>query len=112
MDIDSLGFYNSILNFLEDPEEEEEVNGLLQFWNQSVLAMSIIQVGSTRLMRAGRSSLPIWPRGFTLQRLALWRDLSNPGRKRRLVWVDALKSTQEAFRHITTMYIDILMSIL
>jgi hypothetical protein len=36
-EVDSLGFYSSIMNFLEDPEEEEEVNNLLRFWNQYVL---------------------------------------------------------------------------
>ena len=30
----SIRFYNSLLMFLEDPDEEEEVNELLLFWNQ------------------------------------------------------------------------------
>lgn len=37
-DDDPLGFYNGLMNFLEDPEEEEEVGNLLRFWNQYVLA--------------------------------------------------------------------------
>ena len=41
-EIDLLCFYNSIMNFLEDPEEEEEVRDLLQFWNQYVLLTSVI----------------------------------------------------------------------
>ena len=32
-EVDSLGFYKSILDFLDDPEEEEEVNSLVHFWN-------------------------------------------------------------------------------
>jgi hypothetical protein len=31
---DSVRFYNSLMAFLEDPDEEEEVNELLVFWNQ------------------------------------------------------------------------------
>ena len=33
---DSVRFYNTLLEFLEDPEEQEDVNQLLLFWNQSV----------------------------------------------------------------------------
>ena len=31
---DSVQFYNTLLEFLEDPEEQEDVNHLLLFWNQ------------------------------------------------------------------------------
>lgn len=34
---DSVRFYNTLLEFLEDPDEQEEVNQLLLFWNQYVL---------------------------------------------------------------------------
>ena len=33
---DSEAFYFSIMNLLDDPEEEEEVKDLLLFWNQYV----------------------------------------------------------------------------
>ena len=33
-EFDSVRFYNSLMAFLEDPDEEEEVNELLLFWNQ------------------------------------------------------------------------------
>jgi hypothetical protein len=31
---DSQRFYNSVVNFLEDPEEASEVSDLLTFWNR------------------------------------------------------------------------------
>jgi len=30
---DSEGFYNSILDFLDDPDEKDDVHGLLDWWN-------------------------------------------------------------------------------
>jgi len=33
---DSAHFYNSVLEFLKDPEEQKEVDQLLLFWNQCV----------------------------------------------------------------------------
>jgi uncharacterized protein HemY len=40
---DSETFYMSILGLLEDPEEREEVNGLLTWWNRqvSIICVSI-----------------------------------------------------------------------
>lgn len=31
---DSERFYNSVLDFLEDPDEQEVVNDLMVWWNQ------------------------------------------------------------------------------
>jgi hypothetical protein len=39
MDCDSVWFYNSVLMFVEDPDEEEDVNELLLFWNQYDLSL-------------------------------------------------------------------------
>ena len=33
-EMDSVRFYNSLLGFLQDPEEQEDVAQLLLFWNQ------------------------------------------------------------------------------
>ena len=35
-EFDSVRFYNSLMTFLEDPAEEEQVQDLLLFWNQCV----------------------------------------------------------------------------
>lgn len=35
-EFDSARFYNSLMTFLEDPAEKEEVNDLLLYWNQYV----------------------------------------------------------------------------
>ena len=35
-EFDSVRFYNTVVTFLEDPDEKEEVNELLTFWNQYV----------------------------------------------------------------------------
>jgi hypothetical protein len=32
-EMDSEAFYNSLLEFLEDPEEQEEAEALLDWWN-------------------------------------------------------------------------------
>ena len=39
MDCDSVQFYNSIVMFIEGPDEEEDVNDLLLFWNQYNLSL-------------------------------------------------------------------------
>jgi hypothetical protein len=39
---DSERFYNSILELLEDPEEKEEIEVLLQWWNRYVSIISRI----------------------------------------------------------------------
>ena len=36
MAMDNEGFFNSVLTLLSDPEEADEVNSLLSWWNQSV----------------------------------------------------------------------------
>ena len=42
-EVGSLGLFNSILDFLEDPKEEKEVDNLLRYWNQYVSVIPIIQ---------------------------------------------------------------------
>ena len=42
-EVSSLGLFNSILDFLEDPKEEEEVDSLLRYWNQYVSVIPIVQ---------------------------------------------------------------------
>ena len=42
-EVGSLGLFNSILDFLEDPKEEEEVGNLLRYWNQYVSIIPIVR---------------------------------------------------------------------
>ena len=41
METDSARFYNSVLEFLDDPDEQKEVDQLLEFWNRYVVLLSI-----------------------------------------------------------------------
>ena len=41
METDSAHFYNSMLEFLDDPDEQKEVDQLLKFWNRYVVLLSI-----------------------------------------------------------------------
>lgn len=43
---DSERFYNSVIDFLEDPEEDLEVKKLLAWWNRSVLSMLALRRGT------------------------------------------------------------------
>ena len=55
-EVGSLGLFNSILDFLEDPKEEEEVDNLLWYWNQYVSVIPIVQ----KVLIVNRQIFPIY----------------------------------------------------
>ena len=68
---DSVQFYNTLLEFLEDPDEQEDVGQLLLFWNQYV-SLSDAAITIERIL--GSFSLPMHPLKFPSQRIVLWRN--------------------------------------
>ena len=57
-EVEWMGFYNSIMNFLENPEEEEEVSNLLWFWNQYASVTPV--VGGFNMLIDNRQVFPTY----------------------------------------------------
>ena len=53
---DSEHFYTSILDLLDDPDEKDEVDQLLMWWNRYVLIMNVVPV----LMTVFRQIFPLY----------------------------------------------------
>lgn len=67
---DSETFYNSILDFLEESDEQEEVNHLLTWWNRYVISLGLFNICLIHVV--DRSSQTILRRDPLLSKTVLW----------------------------------------
>ena len=59
MSTDSERFYNTVLELLQDPDEDEEVNALLNWWNKSV-HISLSDACAVRTEDISGNSFPVF----------------------------------------------------
>jgi len=78
---DSEQFYNSILELLEDPDEKDEVDQLMEWWNRYVL-LGIFENEIKEL--TDRSFLYILKMNDCLPRIVFWQEFAR-NKLRRLV---------------------------
>ena len=76
---DSETFYNSILDFLEESDEQEEVSHLLTWWNRYVISLGLFNIYLIYVI--DRSSLAILRHDLPLPKTVLWPGSERSARR-------------------------------